>query len=107
VNVHKALGPGFLEGIYRRALLVELEESGLLVESEKEVAVHFKGREIGVHRLDLLVENEIIVELKAVEELTRHHYAQIKSYLKATGLSVGLLVNFSKDKSDFRRVEWS
>jgi GxxExxY protein len=99
------LGPGFVESIYRKALLVELEEAGLLAETEKEVPVYFKDRVVGVHRLDLLVENEIVVELKAVEELTRHHYAQIRSYLKATGLSIGLLVNFSKDKSDFRRVE--
>ena len=105
INVHKALGPGFLESVYRRALVVELKCAHLSVEVEKEVVIFYKEQEIGRHRLDLVVENQIIVELKTVEDLSRAHYAQVRSYLKATGLSKALLVNFSKDKADFRRID--
>lgn len=105
ITVHRELGPGFLEGVYRKALLVELEDSGIPFETEKEIPLRYKNREVGTHRLDVLVADEIVVELKAVEELNRNHYAQIRSYLKATDLKVGLLVNFSKDLSDIRRVE--
>jgi GxxExxY protein len=104
-QVHRALGPGFLESVYRRALVVELECAHLSVEVEKEVVIVYKGREVGRHRLDLIVENSVIVELKTVEELSRAHYAQVRSYLKATGLCIALLVNFSKEKSDFRRID--
>jgi len=107
IDVHKELGPGFLEGVYRKALLVELVEAGIPVETEKEISVGYKGKEVGIHRIDVLVSGEVVVELKAVEELNRNHYAQIRSYLKATGLKIGLLANFSKDRSDVRRVEWT
>ena len=105
IDVHRTLGPGFLENVYRRALLVELTRRGLGVETEKEVIIYYKGAEVGRHRLDLLVDNRVIVELKTVEDLSVVHYAQVRSYLKATGLTVGLLVNFAKEKADFRRVE--
>mgnify|MGYP000049957953 CR=1 FL=1 len=105
VKVHRTLGPGFLESIYRNALVLELIGKGLKVESEKEVTVYYEGRPVGTHRLDILVEGKVVLELKTVEQLTAAHYAQIRSYLKATGLNVGLLVNFAKQRSDFRRVE--
>ena len=105
INVHKTLGPGFLENIYRKALYIELMEYGLKVEDEKEIFVYFKNTEVGRHRLDILVEKQVIVELKTVERLNKAHYAQIKSYLKAFDLKVGLLVNFSTEKADYRRVE--
>jgi GxxExxY protein len=105
IKVHQALGPGFLESIYRKALLIELRRKQLCVETEKEVIVFYEGEEVGRHRLDILVEGKIIVELKTVEELGRAHYAQIRSYLKATSLKVGILVNFAKEKASFRRVE--
>jgi GxxExxY protein len=85
--------------------VIELESAHLSVEVEKEVPIFYKGREVGRHKLDLLVESTVIVELKAVEDLSRAHYAQVRSYLKATGLSTALLVNFSKEKSDFRRID--
>jgi GxxExxY protein len=107
IRVHRTLGPGFLERIYHNALTIELANQGLLVESEKEVTIYYEGRIIGVHKLDLLVENQVIIELKAVEELAGIHYAQLRSYLKATKLRVGLLVNLAKDKADYRRVEFS
>ena len=105
ITVHKTLGPGFLESIYQRALVVELKCAGMNVEVEKEVVILYRGQEVGRHKLDLVVENSIIVELKTVDDLSKAHYAQVRSYLKATGLSTALLVNFSKEKSDFRRVD--
>lgn len=105
VNVHKELGPGFLENIYHKALLVELKKINLVFESEKEVGVTYCGKDVGMHKLDLLVEGDIVVELKAVEELNKKYYAQVRSYLKALKKQVGLLVNFSSYKLDVRRVE--
>ena len=104
IQVHKELGPGFLESIYEQALKVELSESGLSFDSQKEIKVQYSGVEVGVHRLDLIVEEEIIVELKAVKELADIHFAQLRSYLKATGIKVGLLLNFSKPTLEVRRV---
>lgn len=104
IKVHKELGPGFLESIYEQALKVELSESGLGFDSQKEIKVQYSGVEVGVHRLDLIVEEEIIVELKAVKELADIHFAQLRSYLKATGIKVGLLLNFSKPTLEVRRV---
>lgn len=105
IKVHRALGPGFLESIYHNALLLELESHGLSVESEKKIIVTYEGKPVGDHRLDLVVEERIILELKAVEDLSQAHYAQLRSYLKASGLQIGLLINFAKEKADFRRVE--
>ena len=105
IRVHQVLGPGFLESIYRKAMVIELRRRGLAVETEKEVLVFYEGEEVGRHCLDLLVERRVIVELKTVEELSRAHYAQVRSYLKATELSTGLLVNFADAKADFRRVD--
>jgi GxxExxY protein len=104
VTVHRNLGPGFLESVYRNALLLELRKAKLQVDSEREIRVHYDGVEVGLHRLDLLVEGQVIVELKTVEELGAAHYAQVRSYLKATGLKKALLVNFAKARSDFRRI---
>lgn len=104
IRVHQGLGPGFIESIYRRALAVELRNSGLCFELEKEVFVHYRGIQVGRHRLDILVEDELILELKAVETLTSTHYAQTRSYLKATGLKDALLINFAHNRADFRRV---
>lgn len=105
ITVHKTLGPGFLESVYQRALVLELKSAHLRVEVEKEVVIYYRGLEVGRHKLDLVVEDKIIVELKTVEDLGKAHYAQVRSYLKATGLSTALLVNFSKEKSDFRRID--
>jgi len=104
IEVHRELGPGFLESIYEEALKVELSEHGLRFESQKEVAIEYLGVVVGLHRLDLVVENQVIVEMKAAKELTDMHLAQLRSYLRATGLRVGLLLNFSKPKLEIRRV---
>ncbi len=105
ITVHKELGPGFLESIYHNALLLELKRMNLLFESEKEVRVRYSGEDVGMHKLDLLVEGDVVVELKTVEELNKKYYAQVRSYLKALNKPVGLLVNFSSYKLDVRRVE--
>jgi len=105
IKVHQTLGPGFLESVYRKALLIEMRKCNLGVQDEKEVIIYYDGEEVGRHRLDILVEGKVIVELKTVEELSKAHYAQVRSYLKATNLTVALLVNFAKEKADFRRIE--
>jgi GxxExxY protein len=104
ILVHRELGPGFLESIYEEALKVELSEHNLKVESQKEVTIEYLGVVVGLHRLDLVVEGQVIVELKAAKELADVYLAQLRSYLKATGLKVGLLFNFSKPKLEIRRV---
>jgi GxxExxY protein len=105
LKVHRTLGPGFLESIYRKALILELNERGIRVETEKKIKIYYAGEEIGEHRLDLLVEGRVILELKTVEELSFSHYCQVRSYLKATSLRVALLVNFATAPVDIRRVE--
>jgi GxxExxY protein len=99
------MGPGFLETVYRRALLMDLKRSNIKAETEKEIAVKYEGIEVGMHRLDIIVEGTVIVELKTVDELSRAHYAQVRSYLRATNLTLALLVNFAKERADFRRIE--
>ncbi len=105
INVHKELGPGFLENIYHNALKVELARQNLIFESEKEIKIFYQDVEIGIHRLDLFVEHEIVVELKTVEEISGKYYAQVRSYLKAVDKEIGLLVNFADSTVDVRRVE--
>jgi len=105
ISVHKELGPGFLEGIYHNALKVEFTRSKLFFESEKELKVYYRGVEVGIHKIDLLVEHEVIVELKTVEVLNKKYYAQVRSYLAALNKEVGLLINFSGYSVDIRRVE--
>jgi GxxExxY protein len=106
LEVHKILGPGFLESIYNKAMDYALKTSGLLVEREKEILVPYKDIQIPGQRLDLLVGGRIIVELKAVESLAPIHEAQLISYLKATSLTLGLLINFRVPmlKDGVRRV---
>ena len=105
ITVHKELGPGFLESIYHRALELELAHRGVRFESEIEIELTYRGKPLGKHRLDLLVEDQLVVELKTVEELHKKHYAQVRSYLKAANRPVGLLANFSDFQLDPRRVQ--
>jgi GxxExxY protein len=103
-DVHKSLGPGFLESIYQKALIEELTNMGLKIEVEKSFPILYKGKRIGNHRVDLVVEDKIIIELKTVERFSVHHNAQLKSYLKASCYKLGILVNFSKSKIEYERV---
>lgn len=105
IKVHSALGPGFLESIYRRSLVIEMQNNEIQVEEEKEIPVYYFKQLVGIHRIDIMVENKIILELKTVEKLGKVHYSQLRSYLKAANLNIGLLVNFTDLKADFRRVE--
>jgi GxxExxY protein len=105
IEVHKELGPGFLESVYRRAIAVELQEQGIHFETEKKIELRYKKKRVGIHRLDLLVADELVVELKTVETLHKKHYAQVRSYLKATRKPIGLLVNFADFQLNARRVE--
>ena len=104
IKVHKELGPGFLESIYEEALKLELRENRLHYDAQKEIKIKYSGIEVGLHRLDLIVENKIIVELKAVREFNDIHFAQLRSYLKAAGLKVGLLLNFAKPTLEIKRI---
>jgi GxxExxY protein len=104
IDVHKALGPGFLESIYQKAPEVALTHRNIQWERQREVFVYFEGEEVGCHRVDLIVEAQIIVELKAIKALEDIHYAQLKSYLKATHLHVGLLLNFNSPTLVIKRV---
>ncbi len=95
IEVHRVLGPGFLESIYEEALCVELRLRGSGVERQVPISMNYKGVEIGQARLDLLVEGMLIVEIKTVETLGAIHRAQAISYLKATGHELVLLINFN------------
>ncbi|MBW1799470.1 MAG: GxxExxY protein [Deltaproteobacteria bacterium] len=104
VKVHRTLGPGFLEYVYEEALKIEFTGMDFHHESQKEIKIMYHGVEIGTHRLDLVVERQIILEIKAVKELADIHFAQLRSYLKATGLKVGLLLNFAKPTLEVKRI---
>ena len=104
IDVHRRLGPGFLEAIYENALIIELQKRGLKVEQQVEVAIEYDGVEVGRHRLDLLVEDTIVVELKAIKNLEDIHFAIVKSYLRSVGKEHGLLLNFAKVTLEPKRV---
>ena len=104
IEVHRALGPGFLESVYEAALVVELRHRNIPFMRQITVPVIYRDVEVGLHRLDLLVADEIVVELKAVKELVSAHFAIVRSYLHAVGRDHGLLLNFSKDSLEVKRV---
>jgi GxxExxY protein len=104
IAVHTALGPGFLESIYHAAMRVALSRRGITYENKKKVRIHLEDAEVGIHELDLLVEGQIIVELKAIKALEDVHFAQVRSYLCATDLRVGLLMNFYAPKLIVKRI---
>lgn len=94
IEVHRHLGPGFLESVYEEALAVELNLRQIPFQRQKSIAVDYKSYAVGEGRLDFLVNEVLVVEIKAVEVLAPIHIAQVLSYLKATGLQLGLLINF-------------
>jgi len=94
IRVHRELGPGFLESTYRNALCLEFQKDHIQFETEKPVVVRYQNVPIATHRLDLVVAERVILELKSVAALDAVHSAQLLSYLKATGMRVGLLMNF-------------
>ena len=102
-EVSRCLGAGFLEKVYENALALELREQGLQVLSQTPLRVNYKGETVGEYFPDLLVEGQVIVEIKAVERLHPIHTAQILNYLKATAVPIGLLVNFVHPKAIIKR----
>src|SRR5690606_11365550 len=104
LEVHKALGNGFQEVVYQRALAIELGLQGVSFERKKEMPLSYKGYDIGTRRVDFFVEELIMVEIKAVIQLEDVHLAQAINYLEAYNMEVGLLINFGSRKMDFKRV---
>ncbi|MDD2890990.1 MAG: GxxExxY protein [bacterium] len=104
IRVHKKLGPGFMESIYENALCVDLRKENIKFEQQKGIKIYYEGEEVGIHRIDLIIEDKIIVELKTVKEFEDIHFAQVISYLKATGLQIGLLLNFAKYTLKIKRI---
>jgi len=104
IEVHKQLGPGFIESFYEKTLMIELRKCDLQVKAQKEVIVKYDGIEVGRHRLDIFVEETIVIELKAIKDLEDIHFAIVKSYLKSVGKRHGLLLNFAKVKLEVKRV---
>ena len=103
-NVHKELGQGFLEKVYKNALVIELREMGVTCDLEVPMSVLYRGLVVGDYVADMVVDGKIIVEVKAVAELSSVHEVQLVNYLKATDLQVGLLINFGRSVKVKRRV---
>jgi len=103
-RVINSLGAGFLEKVYENALFHELKKENLFVQQQHPIEVKYDGIVVGEYTVDLLVENEILVELKAVKELDKVHEAQCINYLKATGFRICLLINFGKPKIEINRI---
>jgi GxxExxY protein len=102
-EVFRVLGSGFLEQVYQQALLQELQAQGLRAESQRALEVTYKGKPVGSYIADIVVDDRVVLELKAAQSLTKAHEAQLLNYLKASGKRVGLLVNFTHPKAEIRR----
>ncbi|MFW2374420.1 MAG: GxxExxY protein [Gammaproteobacteria bacterium] len=105
-EVSNRLGAGFLESVYENALCIELEQQGIDFQQQVPISVEYKDQIVGIYVADLIVGNKILVELKALSEFSRTHDAQVMNYLKATGIHVGLLLNFGTPKLGIRRIAW-
>lgn len=103
MTVHRALGPGFLESVYQRALFHELQKAGLRVECEKPIVVKYDSVNVGVFSADMFVEDVILVENKAHRAIAPAHEVQLVNYLTATGIEVGLLLNFGAERLGYKR----
>jgi GxxExxY protein len=104
IEVHKALGPGLLEDLYENAICVELRHRKIPFERQVPLAISYRGQEIGHYRLDLLVADTIVVELKAISRLADIHFVTVRSYLHAAQRQHALLLNFGKPTLDVKRV---
>ena len=103
-EVNRILGPGFLEKVYENALLMELKARGIAAAAQYPIKVRYKDQIVGEYFADLLVEDQVIIELKTINKIEKIHEAQLLNYLKATGINVGLLVNFKNTKADIKRL---
>lgn len=104
IKVHKSLGPGFIEKIYAKALIYELEKDKIKFTREKTIKIKYEEMFLGEYKSDFLIEDEIILETKAVYEINNFHMAQTLSYLKATNKKLGLILNFSRARLQIKRV---
>jgi GxxExxY protein len=104
IQVRRELGYGFLEKVYENALMVLFEENGISAEQQVPIKVNFHGREIGSYVADILVEDSIIIELKAIEMISKYEKAQTLNYLKASGLKLALILNFGKEGLTHERL---
>ena len=104
IAVHKSKGPGFLESIYENCLKIEFRKRGIMAEFQKEVNIFYDAEWVGTHKLDILVNDVLVVELKAVKALEDVHFAQVRSYIRATNLKHGLLINFASLTLTAKRV---
>ena len=102
-EVNKVLGSGFLEKVYENALIIELRKRGVEAVTQMPIKVIYKGETVGDYFADIVVEEKIIIELKAIDHLQKIHEAQLLNYLKATGFKIGLLVNFKYPKAEIKR----
>ena len=107
IEVHRILGPGFLESAYHKALEKELSFRYISHESEKSIKVFYKNEIVAEHKLDMFVEDKVVVELKTVKEISDVYISQVVAYLKATNTRVGLILNFSKPRLEIKRVVWN
>ena len=104
IEVHRRLGPGFIESVYEKALIIELRKRGLRVADQYRIVITYDGQSVGEHRLDLIVEDLIILELKAAKGLEEVHFAVVRSYLRAADKHHGLLMNFGRPTLEVKRV---
>lgn len=103
--VHNELGAGFIEKVYENALRIALEQEGLIVRQQKPIIVHFRGQVVGEYLADLIVNDCVLIELKAVKRLSPEHQSQLINYLKATDIETGLLINFATPRIEVKRGE--
>jgi len=103
MKVHSILGPGFLESVYQNALVLELQKSGFKVDARRSITVRYDGQVVGVFTADLLVNDSLILELKANQLLAKPHEVQLVNYLVATGIDEGLLLNFGTQRLEYKR----
>jgi GxxExxY protein len=104
IEVHKILGPGYLESFYEEALCFELSQAGISFERQKEIEISYKDHKIGKHRLDLLVDGRLVVELKAAQSIEPIHFSIVRSYMKSLGIESGIIINFSTMPITVKRV---
>lgn len=104
IEVHRLLGPGFLESLYEEALCIELDNLGIPYERQKTLEIRYRNHKIGEHRLDLLIDSKLVVELKAVKEIEPIHFTVVRSYVKASNASSGIILNFSTMPLTIKRV---
>jgi GxxExxY protein len=104
IEVHRQLGPGYAESLYEEALKIELRQRGYQVDQQKKIEVKYKNQAIGLHILDMVVEERVILELKAISDILPIHLQQALGYLKSTGLPLALVINFGAERVQFHRV---